>query len=266
MMFVTLYGNSAVPSRRRVETNLFFLLLLTDQSVNIVTMSLFRKGEKVISFKRSGVDPRHCSASIDWRVPDPQNGLDRFIGPGATKGEMVLQFAVPTLFAATLCGMAAVLPWGWTPVQVIGATVLAFDTLGGVITNATGAAKRWYHRSGQSRRDHLLFVAVHAVQVALFSWLFTAPGWVSFLIVYGYLLFASAVIVGVPVYLQRPVSLTCLAGGIAVSLYALRVPAQLEWFVPLFYVKIFVSHLLHEEPYRPLSATANAAPAARSGA
>jgi len=28
-------------------------------------------------------------------------------------------------------------------------------------------------------------------------------------------------------------------------------PQGLEWFLPLFYLKLLISHVLREEPYRP---------------
>ncbi len=195
---------------------------------------------------------RHArSVVIEWEFPEPKNALDRFIGPGATKAEILLQFGVPVLFAAVFGGMALSLSWGWTPLQIIGAVILALDIVGGVITNATGAAKRWYHRSGQSRRKHLAFVGIHAIQLGAFALLFPGMALTGFSITYGYLWLASVVMLSVPLYLQRPVSLICLAGGLGLGLYAVNVPVQLEWFIPLFYAKIFVSHLLYEEPYRP---------------
>ncbi len=32
---------------------------------------------------------------------------------------------------------------------------------------------------------------------------------------------------------------------------ALKIPEYLEWFLPLFYLKLLLSHCLIEEPYRP---------------
>lgn len=197
-------------------------------------------------------DPGDPSRSyvIDWKYPEPRNAVERFIGPGATPPEVILQLGLPILFAAVLAALAAT-SWGWTPLQTVAAAVIAFDTLGGVITNATGAAKRWYHRSGQTRLSHLGFVALHAIQLAIITLLFPELSWSEFLIAYSYLLIASAVILWAPMYLQRPVSLICLAAGIGLSLYAVNLPLRLEWFLPLFYVKIFASHLPREVPYRP---------------
>ncbi|MEL6187918.1 MAG: hypothetical protein AAFU79_25120, partial [Myxococcota bacterium] len=67
----------------------------------------------------------------------------------------------------------------------------------------------------------------------------------------GYLVSAAVLILGVPQYLQRPVAYGTYAGAILLSLYAAATPAGLEWFLPVFYLKLLVSHLPKEEPYRP---------------
>jgi hypothetical protein len=36
-----------------------------------------------------------------------------------------------------------------------------------------------------------------------------------------------------------------------ISMYLLRQPKGLEWFLPLFYLKLLVSHLTKEEPCSP---------------
>lgn len=72
-----------------------------------------------------------------------------------------------------------------------------------------------------------------------------------FLISGGYLLIAAIVVLSVPQYLQRPVALIVFSGALLVSLYVLSQPAGLTWFLPLFYLKLLVSHLPKEEPYRP---------------
>jgi hypothetical protein len=130
------------------------------------------------------------------------------------------------------------------------AVLIAFDIAGGIVTNATSAAKRWYHRPGQGFWQHLGFTAIH-VYPFIIAWLFLGMDWSYGLIVYGYLLFATLVILLVPQYLQRPVAMAAYAGGLLVALYVLPLIPGLEWFVPFFYLKLLVSHLIKEEPYRP---------------
>jgi hypothetical protein len=66
-----------------------------------------------------------------------------------------------------------------------------------------------------------------------------------------YLLFSAALVLLVPQYLQRPVTLAAYTCALLLSMYVLRRPPALEWFLPLFYLKLLVSHLPKEEPYQP---------------
>lgn len=98
--------------------------------------------------------------------------LDRFIGPGATPAELILQLA-PSLCAAISAPLyASTLPVAWSPWQLGLIAILGFDLVGGVLTNATSAAKRWYHRPGQGWRQHLTFVSVHLFHIGLVAILF----------------------------------------------------------------------------------------------
>jgi hypothetical protein len=118
-----------------------------------------------------------------------------------------------------------------------------------VITNATATAKRWYHRPGQGWYQHLGFVAVHAVHIALVTWLFRGSDWLYFCVYYAYLLMASLVITRVQRYLQRPVALLLLVVALLLNIYGLLPTPDLEWFVRLFFLELLVSHLLKEVPY-----------------
>ena len=191
--------------------------------------------------------------NIDWIAPPPRAGLagewDKFVGPGQTRAELWL-----ILVPAVLAGIAA--PWyavhaglGWAPLQLAIAALLALDLAGGVITNATATAKRWYHRPGQGWRQQLAFVAAHALHLGLAAWLLRDADWLYFGVFYAYLLAASLIITRVRLYLQRPVALLLLSGGLLLDLYALPATPGLEWFMPILLLKLLVSHLLNEAPY-----------------
>ncbi|GAB4522429.1 MAG: hypothetical protein OHK0046_34940 [Anaerolineae bacterium] len=189
----------------------------------------------------------------NWMYPEPRPGLDgmldRFIGPGASPAEIALMVGTALGGGVLMVGYALVNDLGWSFLQIVIAALLAFDLAGGVVTNATAAAKRWYHREGQGFRQHFGFVAVHALHVLLMV-LFFAPGdWGFFVVVYGYLLAAALIILTVPRHVQRPVAFTALMAGFLINAYIVNAPAGWEWFVPVFYLKLLVSHLLHEEPY-----------------
>ena len=121
--------------------------------------------------------------------------------------------------------------------------------MGGVTANATSSAKRWYHRSGQSPLQHFKFVVLHFLQIFLIGWLFADLDWVFIVIVYGALLAAAAIVLLVPRRIQRSVALllTCLA--VVLQLYVLSPIPGFEWFVPVLFIKILISHLIYEEPF-----------------
>lgn len=183
----------------------------------------------------------------------PRSGLkgwlDRFVGPGATQAELILQFLFPIIAATG----AVVYAWhatnDWSLWHFIVCALLAFDVTGGIITNATSAAKRWYHRPGQNWPQHLGFVAVHVVHLVFVSWLFLDFD-ISWLVVAAlFLMFASCIIVWTRLYLQRPVALILYGVSLLLSLYILESPLGLEWFLPFFYLKLLVSHLPAEKSY-----------------
>ncbi len=181
------------------------------------------------------------NARISWEPPETRGGvagaLDRLIGPGATPAELWLVLLCAVLTALILPIHAVVYEdAAWGAVQVLLAGLLAFDLAGGVTANATSSAKRWYHRSGQGLAQHLGFVLIHGVQIFLVAWLFRSMDWPFFAAVYGYLIAASVVILASPLYLQRPVAMSLLWGT-------------------LLLLKLLVSHLLKEAPYRPRSAS-----------
>ena len=132
----------------------------------------------------------------------------------------------------------------------------ALDIAGGVVTNATGSAKRWYHRRGQGFWEHLGFVSVHLLHILLVGSLYLGFDLEWILLASAFLLAAAAAILAVPQYLQRPVAHAGYALGVLVSLYLLDAPRGLEWFLPLLYLKVLLSHLVREEPYRPARAAA----------
>ena len=201
---------------------------------------------------KTEVGTSQARPAIQWNPPTPRSGLlgvwDRFVGPGATRAEIWLQVAIP-LIAGLL---AAMWPrWtglGWPAWQWVVAGLLAVDTVGGVITNSTNTAKRWYHRAGQTSREHLGFVAVHLLQLMVVGWIFRSQDWVFVFGLYAFLMVGATWIVSSPKYLQRPVASTLyLVTLVGMLNPALHTPG-LEWFVPIFFLKLFVSHLPMEAP------------------
>lgn len=195
---------------------------------------------------------------IQWHPPAPRTGFagawDRFVGPGATRGEERLQ--VIGTVALTIALMAFLvlrsMELDWSAAQWIVSALLAFDLLGGVITNATSAAKRWYHRPGQAGpRAHLPFVAVHGAHLLLVAALFRGMDWTYVVVFYAYLMAAAVIVAQSPLHLQRPMGMALWCGGLLIGLYVMPPTPGLEWFLPLFYLKLLVSHLVKEAPFAP---------------
>ena len=193
--------------------------------------------------------------SEEQQLPIPRKGLpgvlDRFVGPGATPAELMLQFLLPLGAAGVAAIYAAHAIGTWSAVQYILCALLAFDIVGGIITNASSSGKRWYHRDGQGFPQHFGFVILHLGHLSLVSWLFFGLD-LSWLITAGaYLLIAGLAVIWSPLYLQRSVALLMYAGSVLLVVYVLAPPPGMEWFLPLFYLKLLVAHLPKEEAYRP---------------
>lgn len=192
---------------------------------------------------------------VNWIPPQPRGGLkgawDRFAGPGMTRAEFYLCWAVALAAGIALPVAALAAGLGWGAGRLVIAGLIALDMAGGVVTNATSPAKRWYHREGQGFSKQFLFVAVHAFQLFLVAWLFGAMDWEYFGVVYGYLLVSALAVLLVPLYLKRPVALAAMAGAILVNWYAVTPPGGFEWFAPVLILKLLVSHLLPEAPFPP---------------
>lgn len=195
----------------------------------------------------------HGPAS-DWHHPEPRDGWlgtwDRFVGPGATPSELLLSGVAAMLAATTVIAHAGLNDLGWAWYQHLVAFIITFDLIGGVVTNATPSAKRWYHREGQGPRELFSFVAWHAIQVAVIAWFFLETGALAyFLWVYLYVLLTGALTLMAPIKLQRSVGLLSVCGAVMLADWVLSPVPGLEWFLPILSLKLVVSHVTREEPY-----------------
>ncbi|MEC8042885.1 MAG: hypothetical protein VX083_11595 [Pseudomonadota bacterium] len=192
---------------------------------------------------------------IDWDLPAHRPGIwgaiDKFIGPGATTAEKQLQLYIPFAFAFGIVIFGGLANVGWSLGQYVIIALLAVDMVGGVITNATSAAKRWYFRTGEGFRQHIIFIAIHLFQIVVFAWAFLELDLLWIAGVYATLMLSSVIILKTPLYLQRPVAATLYIVALLLSLYVFENPPYLEWFLPVLFYKILISHTLREEPYQP---------------
>lgn len=192
---------------------------------------------------------------IHWEIPPTSTGplgrLERFMGPGKSPSESAVEIVgaggCAVLLATGVWSSGIHREWNglqWTVVVLIG-----LDLLGGILTNATNSAKRWYHRQDPgARRARLLFVGAHVLHLAAMGLLVLGGdhGWT--LGNTALLLCAAVVVEFTPVHLKRPVAMACYSAAVVVNLFWLPVPAALAWFAPLFFLKLLVCHLIPEAP------------------
>ncbi|GAB4212503.1 MAG: hypothetical protein OHK0022_48420 [Roseiflexaceae bacterium] len=193
--------------------------------------------------------------NIHWTPPEPRKGWlgrwDAFVGPGATAAEEWVQLGGGLVLGGLALACFAVrFPGEPTLVQLLCVALLALDLSGGIITNATATAKRWYHRAGQGPRQQLIFVLPHGLHLALLAGVFPGVGWGFALLFYGLLVAATLLILRTPLYLQRPVAFACYAAALLLNLLSAPLPG-LEWVVPFLFLKLLISHLLKEAPFGP---------------
>ncbi len=189
---------------------------------------------------------------INWAYPRPRHILDHLVGPGATKAELALQFGFALLGAISIFLYHHFAMLGWNPFQVAVAVWLAFDICGGIATNATGAAKRWWHRKGRGFKEQLLFGLAHFYMPLLVNLAFFPGDYSFFLVVYSYFALAVFVLLMSPLYLRRTVGFILYSVSLLLS-FVVVLPHGMQWFIPFFFLKLLLSLLMREEPYRPLS-------------
>jgi hypothetical protein len=95
------------------------------------------------------------------------------------------------------------------------------------------------------------FVCVHFIHIGLVALLLRGGAGLFFAGVSSYLLLAAGLILASPLYLQRPVALGLYGLALLGDRYLFVPTPGLEWFLPLLFLKLLVSHLLKETAYRP---------------
>ncbi|BBM82282.1 hypothetical protein [Candidatus Uabimicrobium amorphum] len=188
-----------------------------------------------------------------WNYPQFRPGImgkiEKVVGPGMSKTELVVVFASGTVAATMMIAFSVYKDPQWSLLQTIIATLLVFDLVGGAVCNATSPTKRWYHRAQSSRQSRILFVVGHAAYPFLVAWLFRAMDWKYFCVVYGYLCFSAVIVAFTALYLQRCVAVLILCGAIFIDSYIFTLTPGFEWFIPILFLKLIVGHMVKEEPY-----------------
>ncbi|MGK8523972.1 hypothetical protein ACRS6B_21560 [Nocardia asteroides] len=186
----------------------------------------------------------------DWSIPATAPGwagrVERFMGPGKTRAESAVEAIGGALCVLLLAIYSLPLLSGRGIVEVVALAVIACDLVGGVLTNATNSAKRWYHRT-RSSRGRLTFVAIHTLHLAVVGLLLLDdPAWFAG---NAALLLGSALSIELsPAGLRRPIAMAAYMTVFLLNLIVFPVPALLAWFIPLFFLKLLICHLIPEVP------------------
>ncbi|WP_432561243.1 hypothetical protein [Kineococcus sp. SYSU DK003] len=163
------------------------------------------------------------------------------VGPGASRAEELL-----TAGAAAAGAVVAVVlsrgQHGWTWWLVALTALLGLDLFGGVVANATGAARRWWHRPGTRDRDRVLFALGHVHPYVLAA--VTDLPWVTAAALHACAVGGALLVAACGADLRRPLAYGCTALALAVLLGAGGVPAGLAWFAVAYLVKLLMAHLL----------------------
>ncbi|MCE9670543.1 hypothetical protein LY474_22315 [Myxococcus stipitatus] len=190
---------------------------------------------------------------IDWTIPATpagwEGGLERFMGPGRSRVELAVELGG----GAVTAGLLGLLIWrgperdAWSWPQTLVVVLIALDLVGGVLTNATNAAKRWYHRDANPW-PRLGFVASHLLHLTAVGLLLLGQDW-TWSLSNAVLLLGSAVLIErIPAEGKRPVAMAAFMVALIVNLALFPLPPSLAWIPPLFYLKLLVGHLVPEAP------------------
>ena len=178
--------------------------------------------------------PSESKRSLLRRVSNP------LFGPDATSAELALGWG------AAFTAMAAQLIWAlssdeWSMLQSVVAVAFAFDIGGGVVVNTMRSARRWWHRGDQGTRQHLAFFLAH-IHPFIIAAMWPGFDWWQAAALYVSMLAMTSLVLGVPVYLKRPVSFGLASIGIIIGVTVLAAPAGLVWLPPMYYVKLVMAH------------------------
>ncbi|MFI1017816.1 hypothetical protein [Streptomyces sp. NPDC020965] len=195
--------------------------------------------------------------SVDWEIPPTPGGwpgrLERFMGPGKSRSESAVEHTGLAVCAAVLAAgiWSTEAHHTWSALQLTIVVLAGLDLIGGILTNATNAAKRWYHRQDPgARRARLVFVSAHLLHLAAMGLLVLPGDWTWTLVNGALLLTGAAAVEFIPLHLKRPLAMAVYTNAVLVNLFWLGTPTALAWFAPLFFLKLHICHLVPEAPLK----------------
>lgn len=167
----------------------------------------------------------------------------RLSGPDANTQEAAVWLAGTIGITAVAVAVAVARSPGWSALQWVLAMGFAFDFSGGVVANATSAARRSSHRAGRTRSRALFYAAhVHPLVLPL---AFSAS-WTAAAALYAGMLAAAALVELAPRAVAQPVAFATVAAGLFLACGA-GWPIGLEWFAPVYLLKLVGAYAVPPE-------------------
>jgi len=169
--------------------------------------------------------------------------LDRYLGPQATTTDGLRVGAAA--LGGLLLGLMTV------PAPLAERALLALLTAelcAGLMAALNHAGKSWIHRPARRQPRLLLFVALQAIPLALFVWLFRGQDLALLASAASLLLAGAAVVLLAPPAWQRAVGLVALLSGLFALQHFHTQPTAAAWFLPLLYTRTFLAHLPSPRP------------------
>lgn len=199
---------------------------------------------------------------IEWHVPRGARA-DWLMGAGATRAERTVMWAGALAGVGYVVFMAARSePGDWSWWQYVLAAFLAWDLVGGAVSNAANSTKRQYFGAdfanvgGAARivRAPIAFTSLHVHPLLIIA-IYPHGTWGWAIGMYlGALVGAVIVDRVVPQYLQRPTAMLVFCTVMLLS-NSWTAPPGWTWFGVIFLAKLVLAHAVREEPYRPAAGT-----------
>lgn len=180
------------------------------------------------------------------------------LGPDATAGEKWIVFA-PALIAGVCAGgwFWAAYPTGLDQVwRVVLIALLAIDIVGGILTTAVPSGRRWWANKEKTASARWQFALLHTIHLLIFSWVYTINPIASSSVTVALLIVGTAVILACPPQLRFACGFAVFLAASALTAVTVFGHLAVGWFLPCFFLKIFVSHL----PAVSLSHSENVSP------
>lgn len=169
-----------------------------------------------------------------------KENLKFFLGKELTKTEIGLNVFFILLFPCLGWIMLHILAIEVSFWQKLIFSLFILDLGAGVFTNASKAAKNWYHREGRELSEVIIFNAIH-LHPFIFCWVFGLDFlWAVYL--YFSMIALTLIVIKVPQYIQLPIALTLSAAVICLMIAVSGSASLFVIFSVLYILKLVTGH------------------------